>query len=151
MREGIKKAGFVDDARKFFDDSVAIELFGIGDADEGEMGTAEEFFHIFRILSRGAIFGIIVVNFDGANWTQGAFVAKNEISGLVFDETVGFAAALAADFVVEEGTESNIGDDIKTFAEDVVEDLEAVLLGASHQLFFGTIVETLKSITAVAL
>lgn len=29
-----KETGFIDDARKFFDNRVAIELFRVGDADE---------------------------------------------------------------------------------------------------------------------
>ena len=47
FREGVEEASFVDDAGEFFDDGVAVEFFRISDADEGKMGAAEEFFHIF--------------------------------------------------------------------------------------------------------
>ncbi len=51
--ERIEQAGFVNDAREFFNDSVAVEFFGVGNADEGKVCAAEEFFHIFEVTTRG--------------------------------------------------------------------------------------------------
>ena len=100
-------AGFVDYPGELVDEGVTVEFFGVGDADEGEASAAEEFFHVFGVT-------------DGANWTESAFVAKDEIDSFIVDVAVSFAAVLAADFVVEEGGEIDLRDDVKTLTEDVV-------------------------------
>lgn len=150
--KGSKEAGFINDARKFFDDSVAVEFFRISYTNERKMGAAEEFFHVFKVATRGGMFFVAaVVDFDGADRADSAFIAKNEIGGFVFDEAVGFSAALAADLVTKERTKGNVGDNIEAFAEDFVEDLEAVSLGAGHELFFGAIVKALDSFAVITL
>lgn len=64
------------------------------------MGATEKLFHVFRVATSGVFFGSIIVDFDGADRAKSAFIAENEVGGFVFDITVGFAAALAADLVV---------------------------------------------------
>lgn len=93
------------------------------------MSAAEELFHIFRITAGGMIPDRVVVDFDSANWTDGAFVAEDEIDGFVFNETVSFGTALAADFMAKKGAQGDIGDNIEAFAEDFAEDLETMFLG----------------------
>lgn len=109
------------------------------------MGATEELFHVFRITAGGVFFVCVVVDFDGANWAYSTFITKDEISGFVFDEAVRFGTALAADFMAKEGTEGDVGDDVKTFTKDIVKNLEAMFLGASHELLFGSIMEALDS------
>ncbi len=116
-------AGFVDDAGEFVDDALATEGAGVGDADEGEMGAAEEFFHVFRAATEVAVAAGVVafVDFDGADRTEGAFVAKNEVNRGIFDEAVSFVAILGADFVAEEGRNGDFRDDVEGLAENFVE------------------------------
>lgn len=121
---------------------MTVELGGFFDADEGKVGTTEEFFHVFGVAA-DVVFGLCtVVKFDGANGAQGAFVAKHEVDGLVFDKTVGFMAVLAADFVTQECGKADIRDDVKSLTEDVVQELETVFLAADHELFAGAIMVT---------
>ena len=121
MREGIEKAGFVDDAREFFNDSLAVEFFGISDTDKREMGTAEEFLHVFEVaIGGGMIFVATIVNFDGTDGSDGAFITEDEISSFVFNKTVGFGATLPANFMAEKRTERNVGNNVKTFAKNLV-------------------------------
>ncbi len=135
----IEEAGFIDDARKFFDDGFAVDFFGIGDKNEGEVGTAEEFLEIFGV--GWAIIVEVILDFDGANGAKGALVAENKIDGTLIDEAVGEIAILAADFVVEEGGEADARDNVEFFAKNVVEKLETMFFGADHELFFGVKVE----------
>ena len=113
-------AGFVDYSGELVDEGITVEFLGVGDADEGEASAAEEFFHVFGVTAGGMICCGAIVEFDGANWTESAFVAKHEVNSLILDKTVGFVAVLAADFVVEEGGEIDLRDDVKTLTEDVV-------------------------------
>lgn len=130
---------------------MSVEFGGFFDADEGETGTAEEFFHILRVAA-DIVFGLgAVVEFDGADGAKGAFVAEDEVNGFIFDKTVGFVAVLAADFVAEKGGKTDVGDDVETLAENVVEELEAVFLAADHELFAGAIMEAVNGVAAAAL
>lgn len=113
-------AGFVDYSGELVDEGITVEFFGVGDTDEGEASAAEEFFHVFGVTAGGMICCGAIVEFDGANWTESAFVAKDEIDSFIVDVAVSFAAVLAADFVVEEGGEIDLRDDVKTLTEDVV-------------------------------
>lgn len=97
------------------------------------------------------LFVAAVIDFDGTNWANGAFVAEDEIGGFIFDVAIGFGAALAADLVAEEGTEGNIGDNIEAFAKDFIEDLEAVLLSTSHKLLFGAIMKAFDGFAVITL
>lgn len=115
-------AGFVDDAGEFVDHALATERTRVGDANEGQMGALEEFFHVF-----GAAAGVVLaagvgtfVDFDGADGAKSAFVAENEIDGVVLDKTISFVAVLATDFVAEEGGNFDARDDIESLAENVV-------------------------------
>lgn len=130
---------------------MAVEFGGFFDANERETGTAEEFFHILRVAA-DIVFGLgAVVEFDGADGAKGAFVAEDEVNGFIFDKTVGFVAVLAADFVAEKGGKTDVGDDVETLAENVVEELEAVFLAADHELFAGAIMEAVNGVAAAAL
>lgn len=151
LGEGIQETGFVNDAGKFFDDSIAVKFFRISNTDKREMSTAEEFFHIFEITIRGRMFFVVVVvDFDGANGADGTFVAEDEISSFVLDKTVSFSATLATDFMIKERAEGDVRYDVETFAEDFVEGLETMFLGASHELFFRTVMEAFDGFTVVA-
>lgn len=119
---------------------MAVKFFRVGDADEGKVGTTENFFHIFRVAAevRSGRFGA-VVEFDGADGAQGALIAKDKIDGFMIDEFIGFLAILAADFVAEEGGKVDVRDDIEALAKDVIQELKTMSLGTTHELFFGTI------------
>lgn len=106
------------------------------------MSAAEEFFHVFRIATGGAIRGGAIIDFDSTNWAQGLFVTKDEVDGFVIDITVSSVGVLTADFMVEEGGDADTRNDVKTLTEDFVEKLETMFFGANHQLFFRTIVVT---------
>ncbi len=97
------------------------------------------------------LFVATVVDLDRADGADGTFVAEDEIGSLVFDEAISLGAALAADFVAEERAERDVRDNIKAFAEDFVQDLETVFLGASHELLFRTVMETIDGFAVVAL
>lgn len=62
-------AGFIDDARKFVDDTLTAKGARVSNADEGEMGAFEEFFHVFGAATRGTfVIGAgAFVDFDGAD------------------------------------------------------------------------------------
>lgn len=53
--------------------------------------------------------------------------------------------------MIKEGTERNIRDDIKAFAENVVQDLETMFLCAGHKLFFGTVMKAFDSFAVTTL
>ncbi len=99
---------------------MAVEFGGFFDADEGEAGAAEEFFHILGVTTDVVAGFGAVVKLDGADGAESAFVAKHEVNSLILDKTVGFVAVLAADFVTQESGEADVGDDIKPLAENVV-------------------------------
>ena len=117
---GVEDAGFVDDSRELFDDGLAVEFGGFFDANEGEAGAAEEFFHVLGVATDVVAGFGAVVELDGADGAESAFVAKHEVNSLILDKTVGFVAVLAADFVAQESGEADVGDDVKPLAEDVV-------------------------------
>ena len=112
-------AGFVDYSGELVDEGITVEFLGVGDADEGEASAAEEFFHVLGVATDVVAGFGTVVELDSANGTESAFVAKDEIDSFIVDVAVSFAAVLAADFVVEEGGEIDLRDDVKTLTEDV--------------------------------
>ncbi len=130
---------------------MTVEFCGFFNADERQAGTAEEFFHVFGVAT-DVVFGLgAIIEFDGADGAEGAFVAKDEVDCLIFDKTVGFVAVLAAYFVAQEGGKADIGDDVESLAEDVIEELETVFLTASHELFAGAVMETVNRVATAAL
>lgn len=141
---GFEEAGFVNDARKVFNNTGASEFLGFGDANKGNVGAFEELFHVFGVAA-GVFFVIFFffVDFDGADGAKGALVAEDEIDGFVLDETVGFVAALGADFVAEERIKADAGDDIKFLAKKFIEKLETLTFGANHEMLAGAIAATL--------
>ena len=120
-RGGFDFAGFVDDARELFDNQVIAEALGAGNENEGDVGAAEEFFHVLGVAA-GVVFVVffLVVDFDGADGTERTFVAEDEIDGFVFDEAMGFVTTLGADFVAEEGIKADARDDVEFLAEEFV-------------------------------
>lgn len=143
---GCELAGFVDDAREFFNDAVFGETLSFGYVNEGDVGTAEEFFHVVGVAA--GVFDVVLDAFfelDGADRAQAAFVAENEIDGFVVNETVSGVAVLGADFVAEEGRKADLGYDVKLLAEEIVEHLEALTFGADHEMFARAVFETIHS------
>lgn len=65
------------------------------------MRTLEELFHIFGVGARRVVLNAAVVDFDGADGAEGAFIAENKVDCLVFDKMIGLVAILIANFVVE--------------------------------------------------
>lgn len=124
---------------------MTVELGGFFDTDEGEAGATEEFLHVFRVTT-DVVFGFCaVVEFDCADGADGAFIAKNEVNSLILNKTVSFVAVLVADLVTQEGGKADVGDDIKTSAENIVEELETVFLTADHELFARAIMKAVNS------
>ena len=75
----------------------------MSDAYEGKMCALEEFFHVFRITTEATIRGVFAfVKFNGTDWAQGLFVAKNEVNGFIFDKTVSLKSILVTNFVVQQ-------------------------------------------------
>lgn len=142
---------FVNDARKVFDNGLAIELIGFCNAHEGKVSAAEEFFHVFGVATWGMVGIGSVIDFNGADGTKCTFVAKDKVDGFIFDVTVSFMTILIADFVAKEGGQADVRNNIEFLAENVVEDLEAMFFGASHKLFLRAITEAIHSIATVAL
>ena len=120
-RGGLEEAGFVNDTRKVVDDALTGEFLGFGDADEGDVGAAEEFFHVLGVAA-GVVFVVffLVVDFDGADGAEGTLVAEDEIDGFVFDEAMSFVTTLGADFVAEEGIKADARDDVEFLSEEFV-------------------------------
>lgn len=144
-------AGFVDDAGEFFNDVIFSEVLGFGEVDEGDMGTAEEFFHIVRVTA-GVFFVILntIFELDCADGAERLFIAEDEVDAFAVDEAVGSAAILDADFVTEEGTEADFGDDVEFLAEEVVKNLKTLFRIADHEVFAGAIFETVHSFALAA-
>ncbi len=109
---GFESAGFVDDARKLVNDGLAVDILGFWDINKGDVSTLEEFLHVLRAAA-GVFCGLGVVEFDGANGAESAFIAEDEIDGFIFDEMISGMAILSADFVIEEGGEADLGDNIE--------------------------------------
>lgn len=130
---------------------MAIELGWFFDANEREASTAKEFFHILRVAADVVFRFCTVVELDGADGAQGTFVTEDEVDGFVFNETVSFVAILAADFVAQEGRKTNIWDDVEALAEDIVKELEAVFLAASHELLTRAIMEAIEGVATTTL
>lgn len=136
-----EKAGFVDDAREVFDNALAGEFLGFGDADERDVGAAEEFFHVFGVAAGVfAVVALLVVDLDGTDRAESALVTEDEIDGLMLDKAVGLVATLGANFMVKESVEADVGDDVEFLAEKFIQKLEATALGAGHEVFAGAIV-----------
>lgn len=113
-------AGFVDYAGEFFDNCLAVQMSGIFDVDKGETSGFEETLHIFRGgAGSGVVLGLIF-EFDDADWTESALVAKDEINSFAADELISFFAVLAADFMGKQSREFNIGNDIEFLTKDFV-------------------------------
>lgn len=104
------------------------------------MCALEELLHVFWVAAKGMV-GLVatVVEFDGANRAQSALIAKDEVDGFIFDETVGLVAILATNFVIEQGGEADLGDDIESLPKNVIEELETLALGANHEILLGAI------------
>lgn len=148
---GFEETGFVDDAREVIDDALAGEFLGLSDADEGDVGAAEEFFHVLRVAA--GVFLVVfflVVDFDGTDGAEGSFITEDKVDGFVFDETVGFVAALGADLVTEEGIEADAGDDVEFLAEEFVQELETLTFDANHKVFAGAITAAVHSFAVAA-
>ena len=150
--KGFHGAGFVDDAGELVDDAGAGELGGVFDVDEGDAGAFEELLHIFGAGARGFVgfFGLFVFEFNGADGAKGAFITEDEVDGFVFDEAVGGAAVLEADFVAEEGREGDAGDDVEALAEEVVQELEAGFFGTDHEVFAGAVAAAIDGVAGAA-
>lgn len=128
-------AGFVNDAGELFDNTFTGEFLWFFEINERDVGATEEFFHVLRVAAGVIVIGFCAIfEFDGADGAQGTFVAEDEVDGLVLDETVGGVAILEADFVAEERRKVDAGDNVEFFAEEVVEHLKALLLGADHEV-----------------
>lgn len=139
----VEDAGFVDDAGEFFDDSLAVELVGLGDADKGKMCALEELFHVLWIATERMVgFVAAVVEFDGADGTQGALIAEDEINGFILDEAIGFVAILATDFVIEQGREADLRNDIESLTKNVVEKLKTLAFSTDHEILLRAITTT---------
>ncbi len=117
----LEEAGFVDDAGEMLDEVFTGDFFGFRDADEWNMRTFEEFFHVFGVAARiGFVVVAFVIELDGADGTQSAFVTEDEVDGFVLDKTISGIAILETNFMAEEGRNTDVGDDIKFFSEKVV-------------------------------
>lgn len=46
-----KNTGFVNNAREFFDDGLAVKFLGVGNTDEGEVSGAEKLLHFFGVAT----------------------------------------------------------------------------------------------------
>lgn len=102
---GFEDAGFVDDAGEFVDDVLAVDVFGAGEVDEGDVGALEEAFDVLGVVAGGfdggfGGFEVFLVDLDGANWAQSTLITEDEVDDFVFDELVGGVAVLGADFVI---------------------------------------------------
>ena len=67
------------------------------------------------------------------------FVTKDKVNGFVFDKTVGLVTVLVANFVIQQGRNVNLRDNVKPLAKDVIEELEAFAFGASHKALLGAV------------
>lgn len=113
------------------------------------MGTLEEFFHIFRVAAEAVVFGVsIIIKFNGTNWSQSAFVAKDKVDSFLVNEAISFLAILVADLVAEQIFETDVRDDIKTFTKNIVEQLKTATLVAGHETAFGAVLVTTHSLEA---
>lgn len=150
-------AGFVDFFTKFVDQVGTVEGFGFGEINKGEMGGFEEFLEVFWGDVEGVTGGFFdgffggVGEFDGADGTEGTFVTEDEVDVFVLDEAFGGLAVLGTDFVVEEGGDFDLGDDVEFFTKEFDEELKAEFFGAFHKAFTGAIagagLETLAALT----
>lgn len=145
---GLELAGFVDDARKFFNDALGGEALGLGDVDERDVGATEKFFHVVGVATGvGHVVVDAIFEFDGTDGAESALIAEDEVDGLVVDEAVSGVAVLGADFVAEKRAKADFGDDVEFFAKKVVEHLETLLLWPDHEMFAGAIFEAIDSFT----
>lgn len=126
-------------------------MLGFGEVDEGNVGAAEEFFHIVGVAAR--VFFVIldaIFELDCADGAEGLLIAEDEIDTFAINEAVGGVAILDADFVAEEGTEADFGDDVEFLAEEVVKNLETLFRIADHEVFAGAIFEAVHSFALAA-
>lgn len=117
---GFEEAGFVNDAGKIVDNAAAGESLGVSDADEGDVSTLEELFHVFRVATGVVLVVFAVVDLDGTDGAESAFIAKDEIDGFVFDKEGSGIAVARADFVAEEGGEADTGDYIEFLTKKLI-------------------------------
>lgn len=151
-REGLHGAGFVDDTGELVDDASAGEFLGVLDVDEGDASAFEELFHVFGTGAGSFVgfFGLFVFEFDGADGAEGAAITEDEIDSFVFDEAVGDAAVLEADFVAEQGREVDARNDIETLTEEVVQELEAGFFSADHKMLAGAVTAAIHGVAGAA-
>lgn len=126
-------------------------MLGLFEINEGDVGTAEELFHVVRVAA--GVVGIIldtVFEFDGADRTESAFITEDEIDAFAVDETVSGVTVLDADFVAEEGRKTDFRDDVETLPEEIIEHLEAELGIADHEVLAGAVFETVDGFALAA-
>lgn len=144
---GLDFAGFINDARELLNEAFFGETLSFFKVNKGNMSTFEEFFHIVRVAA--GVFGIIfntILELYGANGAEGTFVAENEVNGFVFDETISGVTVLSTNFVAEEGTKANIGNNVEFFAKKIIEHLEALFCVADHEVFARAVLETINGV-----
>ncbi len=84
------------------------------------MGTAEEFFHVFRIATWGMVGIGSIIDFNGADRAQGTFITKDKVDCFIFDVTICFVAILVTNFMTQKGGKADVGDNVEFLTEDVV-------------------------------
>lgn len=121
---------------------------GLSDANEGDVGATEEFLHIFRVAARVfLVVFFLVIDFDGTNRAEGAFVTEDEVDGFVFDKTIGLVAALSTNFVAKQGIEANSRNDVEFLSKKLIQELEALTFGANHEMFARAVAAALHGFT----
>ncbi len=85
------------------------------------MGATKKFFHIFGVATGVVLIVLfLVIDFNGTDWTESTFIAKNEVDGFVLDKTVSFVTTLGANFVAKKGIETNARNDIELLTEKLI-------------------------------
>lgn len=142
----VEDASFVNHTRELFNDGLAVEFVRFGDTHKGKMGTLEEFFHILGVTTETAVGGFALIELDGTDWAQGLLVAKNKIHGLVLDETIGFKTVLVANFMIEQGRNVHLGNDVEPLSKNIIQKLKTTSFGTNHKAFLGTITAVAHSL-----
>lgn len=141
---GFDFAGFVNHAGKFLDDIFFGKALGFFEVNKGDMGTAEEFFHIVRVAA--GVFDVVfdtIFEFDGADGTKAFLIAKDKINTFVVNKFISSVTILYANFVTEQRTKADAGDDVKFLPKKIIEHLETLFFGANHQMFARAVFETI--------
>ena len=100
-----KDASFVDNAGEFVYDVLAGEILGFGKVDEGDVSALEEALDVLGVVARSfdggfGGFEVFLINLDGTNGAQSAFIAEDEVDDFVFNELIGGMAILSADLMI---------------------------------------------------